>query len=258
MLEKRWLLAETKALANSDPDLACRRRYGELLSEVQEEGLNAGEIEKSKTIYSISEARSCWIKAEAYKPTGVALGCPLPDRKTTFLFWRLSRLAMQWLGNQTGNSNSFAFVPKDWYHVTIANWSHFDLHRDISEITETKVRIVNEVLKTNPSSINIRFAGLLITRAGRLIVPGYPTDGLIFRLRRELVARIPELSINLPVTAHIKLGHLLYPLNHEKSIAFQKWLTGCGKIIDRTVSFSSIHTPIQDIALSNAIIRETQ
>jgi hypothetical protein len=250
----RCILDKKEESPDSIDEMACCNRYTELINEVREGGLISTEIDKNRTLVRTDGGR-IWVAAQAYKPTGVALGHPLPDPATEKLLWEVSCEAEQWLSSRLHKGDSFAFVPCESYHVTLNNYKHFDFQEKtaIVDMPEHFIPEINEVIRNVENPVSIKFSGLIITQGGKLIVPGYPLDGKFFYLRRELVAKIQLLDVNLPKIAHIKLGHILTYLDHETVMSFQAWLTDCRTITDRVVMFDSIHTPSCDIPLKKTI-----
>jgi hypothetical protein len=100
------------------------------------------------------------------------------------------------------------------------------------------------VLHSGKGPVNLQLHGLIVTHWGRLIVPGYPDDGLLYRLREQLAGEVPQLRANLPNTAHIKLGHVLAPLNREESRGLWECVTRCGEHIHEHVSFDHLYSPL--------------
>ena len=239
----------------ADPDFSCRLRYSQLSSELQQNGLNLAKIEESRTVFTEEAGEHYWVKPEAYRPTGVALGCPLPDEDMTTLLWTVAYLAEQFMCAQAHSRPLFAFVPREWYHVTVVNRSHFDCDRNIIGLDNGEFEKAKEIVHHGLGPIGIRFTGLILTADGRLIVPGYPTDGRFYALRRELSTRIQPLSRNLPLTAHIKIGHVTWPLDKELIKVFVDELTRYGEGISASLLFRSAYTPAGNIPLDDDTVK---
>jgi hypothetical protein len=226
----------------------CRRRYGELARECRRDGMNSAEIEQSRRDLTRKTAAGWWLKVRAYAPTGIALGNPLPHRMLTRLLQSICTSADCRLRDLTGiNGPTLALVPSDNYHVTIVNKRHFDepTAGSYRRLTPKEALVVQHVLRTHwGQPLRIVFRGLILTRSGRLIVPGYPEGARLFRLRADLHQAVPTLRVNVPSTAHVKLAHLLVDLDPSRTAGFLKWLAAQGSAIDACVEFDDVYTPV--------------
>ncbi len=233
----------------------CANRYAALARELGTKGLDREEIEKSRMLNSFFEGPRAYLRPRAYKPTGVALGCPLPDPEFQSLLFEVVLSSNNFIQRISRKpAPSVALVPPSFYHVTIVNRDHFDLggeNRHIQCITPREraliVRVVRQCFRRSP--ISVRFKGLLITRSGRLFVPGYTESPAFFRLRDDLYSAMAILRRNAPVTAHIKLGHLLVHLQGRLLRLFERWLIDEASRIDMKLQFDTIYTPAGNIRL---------
>ncbi len=147
---------------------------------------------------------------------------------------------------------TFAFVPPDWYHVTLLNRAHFDVTAlsSITMMTENERRLAQDVIaKSDANPIMLHLNGLILTSTGRLIVPGFPSDDRMYELRSRLVEELPQLQINAPITAHIKLGHVLTKLNLAE---FKKLLDYVALYEEHTsarLTFDDVYTPLGRIPI---------
>jgi len=227
----------------SHPDTVCRACYISLARECRRRGLDSSEIERSARMLSYPVGAMYYLKDVAYKPTGIALGCPLPDKQITRRLWRLSRLVDKYLVTLCcGRKPTFAFVPPDWYHVTLVNRSHF-ASTAITLMTEEERKVAQDVIaQVGGGPIVLHINGLVLTTGGRLIIPGFPSDDRLYELRARLVETLPQLGINVPTAAHIKLGHVLTQLNEAELGGFLTFLTLCGEHISSRLTFDNVYT----------------
>ncbi|MEW6738254.1 MAG: hypothetical protein AB1489_43675, partial [Acidobacteriota bacterium] len=177
-------------------DRYCRARYLFLARECHRQGLNTDEIFRSANQLSYLINGNWYLKDVAYQPTGIALGCPVPDKRIKEKLWRLSKLIANYIGQASDRQQpTFAFVPPDYYHITVLNRSHFDCSSDYREslfLSETEKRISEDVIaQVCRVPLVFHINGLIITSAGRLIVPGFPNDDRIYKLRANLVKALP-------------------------------------------------------------------
>jgi hypothetical protein len=237
--------------SESRADGACRARYALLERQCRTQGLQQAEVERSKFQLTRVVHNAYFLKSEAYTPTGVALGCPLPDRNVSRRLWRLSRLVERRLAALcTDQQPTFAFVPPDSYHVTLVNKSHFDF-TDIALLTQNeRERVQTLIRQVCADPIVTDFRGFVLTAHGRLIACGYPKDDQLQRVRMSLVEAFPQLQVNLPSTAHIKLGHVLLRLEMPKLETLLKWVYLCGQHLSARITFRDVYTPAGRIALA--------
>lgn len=240
----------TPSSPRGHPDAVCRARYLFLARECRRQGLDPSEVERSARELSYAIDMMYYLKSAAYKPTGVALGCPLPDKRVAKRLWRLSRLADKCLTALCrGRRKRFAFVPPDWYHVTLVNRSHFEFTEIISMTEDEREDARKVIAQISGGLIVLHLNGLVLTAGGRLIVPGFPSDDRVYELRSRLVEAMPQLRINVPITAHIKLGHVLAPLNADELKILLSWVALCGEHVSARLIFYDVYTPAGRIAL---------
>jgi hypothetical protein len=154
------------------------------------------------------------------------------------------------LAGLTGTiSPAIALVPPSFYHVTVVNRDHFDLKNEVSIVASLsrgqKVSIARSLAKVAPDglSIQIRFSGFLLTTEGRLIVRGYPADEQLFAMRRACRECVRALGCRVPITAHLKIGHLLTPLTIPQVRAFYSWFNEEAQRIMSILCFRDAYTP---------------
>ncbi len=226
------------------PDYA--RYYDGVARECRQAGLVAAEVARSARGLVERSGRGYVLKDIAFKPTGVALGRPLPNASVARLLWGLVQQLeglMKILHPRT--QRIFGYVPPEWYHVTVVNWTHFERHRRVHNLSsEAQKRAKQVVSEFGAHPLSIRFAGLVLTRGGRLLVPGYPRDRRLHRIRRRLVECVPEFAEHVPPAAHIKLGHLLVRLPKSELTFLLDFLSLCSGILDRCVVFHNLYTPV--------------
>lgn len=231
---------------NPDPadfNRQSRSRYIQLGKELLCQGLDSEQIRESLHELSFRDGDVCYLRPEAYQPTGIALGSPLPSRKFTHLLWRISRLTDKYFASLSGcGETTLALVPKDWYHVTLVNRTHYKLS-SITLMSDKEKRKASEVICENlDDPIRVFFSGLLLTGNGCLIVPGFPCDHQLYELRAKVAKELPALSVNLPNTVHIKLGHLLTNLEDEQLLSVNGWLYRCSLHLNHILSFNDFYT----------------
>ncbi len=234
---------------------SCHSRYRYLVREYRRKGVDRLELERSLLRLSTKDSHRCFLKDVAVKPTGFALGHPLPDHRMTRRLWNISNLLEQRLEQLWQSSgNNMAYVPPAAYHVTLVNRSHFDCtpEADFEPMDANELRIAQKVIREIcHKPLSIYFCGLILTHTGRLILPGYPCDDRFFALRQGLVDAVPSLRVNLPVTAHIKLGHLLrVPIQYDMDALFST-LHHLGFHVSGRLSFIDVYSPMARIPFHN-------
>ncbi len=224
-----------------------------MLRETRLKGLNPAQIRRSAQELSEPAGGMMRVRDAACRPTGVALGCPLPDPRAARRWWRLARLVDGCLtALQPGSSPAFAYVPPPLYHTTLLNYTHFDesaadsIHPLSREVWQEVTRAV-DALQTGP--ITLECQGLILTHSGRLLVTGFPADDSLYRLRAGIAAAVPGLRTHIPETVHFKLGHLLV-LPPEGTLAeLLAFVARCGQHVSARLTFTALHTPQGDIPL---------
>src|ERR1035437_3163876 len=107
-------------------DDRCRSIYRKIARDCRRHGLDHREIFQSVTELSETIGFTTFVRSRAYQPTGVALGCPLPDPQVARLLWRLAKLMDARLKLLFGGPGPhFAFVPAASYHITVWNRSYY-------------------------------------------------------------------------------------------------------------------------------------
>ncbi len=203
-------------------------------------------VERTGTIWTVRHV--------AYKPTGVALGCPLPDARATRRFWRIAQVVDHHLRGLSadGAPEPFAYVPANWYHATLLNYTHFDdcAAGEIRPLgAEDWPDLCQAVAEANAGPISVECSGLVLTRSGRLLVTGFPDSEAVYRLRACVAERLPGLRTHIPATVHFKLGHLLTCPAESDRERLLAHVALCGQHISARLTFSSVHTPLGTIAL---------
>lgn len=228
-------------------DATCRSSYNNLRNEFLMSGIDRNEVAKSRSLL-YDDGTTIWVDKAAFYPTGVALGCPLPDSDfCQHLFAVASLFARKIKSIVSSDESVFSLVPKECYHVTIVNFSHFDCTYHKEDVVALDplsfVQVQRYFRKTLFPAPRIQFRGLLLTRSGRLIVPGYATNPTAFMVRSELADLVPQFQTNLPNTLHIKLGHILADLPSSSKQRCQHVVDELGDGISTDISFNNIFTP---------------
>lgn len=166
------------AVSSNDPRIKCRLRYDELAEECRSNGLEASEIDATLALSTRIKDGSAWLKSRAFKPTGVALGCPLPDRLCQEALQRLAvQVDMKLRYLRKINKPAFAAVPPDSYHITLANYDHFDLRDNggpVSRLRPSHKSIIEKLIATEEyGHLRFRLSGVVLTRQGRLMIRGH-------------------------------------------------------------------------------------
>lgn len=233
-----------------DPDAVCRALYRTIARECRRYGLAQDQIQKSLELIQQIGGRY-YLKEIAYKPTGIALGCPLPDPRVTRKLWRITQLVEGYLKSLCpGNEKTFAFVPPDSYHITLVNRSHFEVTPTVAPMTEEEKERAQQILaQIGQGAIIVHLNGLILTRTGRLIVPGFPSDDRLYEIRSRLSESLPDLCVRVPGIVHVKLGHVLVSLDMQKTQSLLCWIMRCGELVSFRLSFDDVYTPIGRIPL---------
>lgn len=228
----------------------CRAEYIRLARQVQRQGLSVPEIEQSVLDFAEVKNGKAWVKSLAYSPTGVALGCPLPDEHLSRYFWKIAQLMESKLQGWSRSSEPvFAYVPKESYHITILNRSHYET-TSVFPMEEDEFPPVKEAMaKIHLERIHILSCGLVLTSAGKLFVKCLPADDRILELREHLIKEVPFLRVNAPRMIHIKLGHILTPLDKAKTCELLAWLQRLDQLVIGQLEFLDLYTPVGRIGL---------
>ena len=230
--------------------LICRKEYIRLEREVKQQGISLEAVETcQKTLVNFQNGR-WFLKPIAFLPTGVALGCPLPEKRTQKLFYRVAELTEKWF-QSTGDVTfpSFAYVPPQSYHITIVNRSHYEFNDVVPLTGDEKRTFEKAILKLNIRKISVVTQGLFLTHTGRLFIKCLALDDEILNLRSFLAESFPQLQTNVPRLVHIKIGHLMKALNKKELVEFYAWLERLGHYTISRLDFSDLYTPVGRIEL---------
>jgi len=233
-----------------DADAHCRRRYEQLRTEVETGGIEEVAIAKSVTRLSTVTESGVVLRPLACEPTGIALGAPFPEVVVEPLWSLATNFVQQAETLVAADAPTFAFVPSPLLHITVVNRRHFDVSSDIGNLTTDEYFVVRDVITSvvkEPITIDLR--GIILTTGGRLIVPGYPTSNVLYRLRQRIVERLPQLAVNLPITVHVKLGHLLVAPPVSGANRLLKLVAMLDQQFGTTASFLDFYTPAGRIAI---------
>ena len=152
-----------------------------------------------------------WLDERFYLPTGLAFGMPLPpDLERAALSLLDELLGRVGIGSQAGEVGVVR-VPTGCLHVTLLSKSHYTQTDGVlSFIEPEEVRRAAEALRDLPSRpVEIRFRGLLVCPEGRVMIPGYPSDDTLFRIREAIRRALGERQYYTSRMAHMKLAHLV-------------------------------------------------
>lgn len=220
-----------------------------IANELYHNGLDLRAIQKTSNNLINILPTQCLLREEAYKPTGIALGCPLPESKQFELF-ALSHLVDARLREYSSSEQpSFAYVPADSYHITIANRTHYE-SSVVSYLNGEELEAVKALIhKLHLQTIRVIAAGLILTYSGHLLVKCLPIDDKILQLRTQLAHNFRWLRTNMPTMAHIKLGHLMVPLVNSQLQSFNAWLAMIEQHAIFDLVFTDVYTPQGRISL---------
>lgn len=229
----------------------CRLEYIRLARHLYRRGLDTNTIQK--TWQSLVENRpdGCFLKCEAYHPTGLALGCPLPNVQATEAFTRVTRLMEGWLARAVCPTHpAFSCVPARDYHITVLNRTHYEFSPEYYPLSENERQAIEKIIiQLGFGQITILTSGLLLTHSGRLFVKCLPMDDHILHLRDVLTNAFPQLRVHVPRMIHIKLGHLNVSLSPNETKEFLAWLQRLENHVIYSMVFTDIYTPAGRISL---------
>ncbi|HEY5959010.1 MAG TPA: hypothetical protein VIV60_20765 [Polyangiaceae bacterium] len=227
----------------------CAVIYRRLHAVTRREGLSQRHVDDSRQRHSSTKDGVVFVTPDAYQPTGVALGHPLPDVRVTRRLWRLTRLIDRYLSS-FGDAHPFAFVPSSSYHVTIYSRSHFD-RGAVFDMERTEHEVVERLLSdAQIGSTAIDFHGMLLSKEGRVLVCGYPVDDGLWRIRDSFTGKVAMAGGNPPTTAHIKLGHVLIAPTLERVRKLSEFLDRCSQHVSERIVFADVFTPAGRISLT--------
>jgi hypothetical protein len=228
----------------------CLSIYRNIERELRHKGLDDNMIKYSAESLSDDVGGSYYLNEIAYKPTGIVLGSPLINNSYLDRVDSLLKSIDSWLKRYIKCTEScISIVPKEWRHVTIVNFSHYE-YTDVSFMDKTCYDSVSDFISNlNIGEIVVYPVGTLLTTAGKILVKCLPADDKLLYLRTCLSNAFPELRINMPKTIHIKICHLRKMIEYDDLLKF----VGVLKILDSYVadylSFSDLYTPEGRITL---------
>ncbi len=236
---------ETKNLSLTTYRETCKNFYNFLNRNVRKYGLDKTEIERlsNKYIKKIKDKYS--LSDDVFKPTGLALGVPLPSNIINKNFDHISFVINNYLNKiKSEQKNLFVKVPSEFLHITIVNRTHFAISNKIQTLTENEYdKLVSIVQENIKFQVAISLNGLILTQTGSIIIAGYFLDDKIFNLRKKISSNMPELSKRLPCAAYIKLGHLFHPIDNSYFYEFLSLLNYLSYWIHDILIFDSFYTP---------------
>lgn len=230
--------------------LICRKEYIRLAREVKQKGISQEAVDTCRETLADLQDRRWFLKPIAFSPTGIALGCPLPQKHIQKLFYRMAELVERWF-QSAGEIDIplFAYVPSHAYHITIVNRSHYEFNEVIPLTMDEKDVFEKAISKLNIRKISVITNGLFLTHTGRVFVKCLVLDDAILKLRSFLTATYPQLQTNVPRLVHIKIGHLMKVPNEQELMAFNAWLERVGHYSISRLDFTDLYTPAGRIEL---------
>ena len=243
----------------ADPRHGALEKMREMTVEFERDGIPSENARRSLVNDSRVMDGRFFLRVHAFKPTGVALGYPLPSRRLEATFSALCDNAEEILQRICGNCGPvLSRVPPEAYHITLVNRTHFDDGRSkVRPMTRAeKAQAERIVCEQECGSIAVRYRGLLATKSGRLMVPALLDDTRVFRLKDALRdgvlggrRRQPVLAAKYPVHTLTKLGHIVVPLEGVRLRRFLDWLREEGAKIDASARFTDAYTQLGRIPL---------
>jgi hypothetical protein len=230
----------------------CRALYEQIEAATMECGLDREQVRLSADRYRERSAGRDFVTPDAYRPTGAALGCPLPDEEVSAKLSRVAEELERFLRTAHPDADSwFAFVPASSYHVTVVNRGHYDTSKVVN-LDASMRRNLAGVVGGYPA-ITLDLAGITLTRQGRVLAKCVPRNDDLGTLRRLIVSRIPKLAENVPRTAHIKLGHVLLPLTGVQISEFIRFAKSFDEFARGALLFCDLFTPAGRVPLGSAV-----
>jgi hypothetical protein len=232
-----------------------------LAAEFEHDGVPAEKARRSLVEDSRSLRGHLFLRVHAFKPTGVALGYPLPTLGLQSLFSEVCDHAEEFLRHLCGVKGSMlSRVPPTAYHITLVNRTHFEAlpdKRNVHPINSIEKGQIERIIRAQDcGAVVVRYRGLLMTSSGRLMVPAYPEDTCLLCLKEALRAgvfggrsRQPVLGQNYPGHTLTKLGHLVVGLHGLHLRDFIGWMHEEGGKIDVYAKFTDVYTQLGRIAL---------
>lgn len=243
---RRVMTAESES---QHPDAECRRQYLRIHRRTWRVGLDAAKVHDSKFKYAVAQGADMEVTVDAYRPTGVALGHPLPCAQTTQRLFRFAKLVERKL-SQWGERPCFAFVPPAAYHITLYNRSHFDRGHVFDLCREEQRKAEQVIAAANAGRVIVDLNGFVVSSDGRLLARGYPQDETLFHLRRQLAGALPAGAAQPSVLAHVKLGHLLVCPSLQQVRELSDWLGRCSHHLSKRLVFEDAFTPLGRVMLN--------
>lgn len=232
----------------------CQQEYRRLARELGQRGISASQVERCRVALSEAGREGWQVIQAAYLPTGAALGCRLTEKNTERLFGRCARLMAGWLAQEVGKAGEagLALVPAEAYHITVVNRSHYEVNEVVAISSEEKQEIEAQVRRMGVGRISVMSCGVQVTHFGRVYIKCLPCDDKILRLRNQLGEGFPQLRTNIPRMLHIKIGHLIKPLNAGELLRFMSFMERMGQAVVRRLDFDDLFTPAGRISLMDA------
>ncbi|MDA8137790.1 MAG: hypothetical protein M0036_03980 [Desulfobacteraceae bacterium] len=236
---------------------ACRDNYEEIKTKILNCGLDEKAVGRSSADLSqIEDKGTIYLKKCACYPTGLALGCPLPQRGVEEMLWETAiavRSHIQKIIGKGRDKGGLAFVPKSGYHTTIVNRTHYENSDCIEYLSPVEFQTAERVLLPyQRGPIIIDYNGMILAPTGTLLVPGYPKGECLFHVRQCLEDQVEKFKEKAPQTAHIKLGHLINLLDDRQLSTLLDFIYHLGESLNFSIAFSEVFTPLGNIPLDNA------
>ncbi len=224
--------------------LICRNEYIRLAREVAQKGISQDALDTCrKTLVDYQDGK-WFLKPIAYLPTGVAMGCPLPQLHSQKIFYQAAQLIEKWVhGANDPSLPVFAYVPPQSYHITIVNRSHYEFNDVVPLTIDEKNKVENTIAKLKINQVSVATSGYFLTHTGRLFVKCLVLDDTVLDLRTVIAESHPQFRTNIPRLVHIKIGHLMKNFKKQELLEFTAWLERLGHYSISRIDFRDLYTP---------------
>lgn len=227
----------------------CTAEYARLKRELYRGGLDVGALDRTRQALSEIRDGRAFLKVDAYRPTGLALGRPLPQGRQRRRLFRLACLVEARLTRLVDSAApAFAHVPPAFYHITVVNRTHYEFTSVEDLQPEEKAQAEKIISDLGIDIIQVVSYGLLLTRSGRLLLECLPVDDQVLHLRGVLTRALPQFAINVPKLVHVKLGHVMAPLTGSQLDVLELCLRKVEIHACFSMSFSDLYTPLGRIS----------
>lgn len=194
-----------------------------------------------------------FLKTYAFKPTGVAIGCPLPFNVQKTFSTVCDQIDYFLKSEFLLKSPVISRVPPNYYHITLVNRTHFSLKGAKNKVhplnSHEKSQVDHIVQQSNFCPIIINYQGLLINKEGRLLIPAYPINNNIENLKIALRDGVvdgrkkqPVFKQHFSILLWTKLAHIVVPIEQSKALQLLQFIQKIGSEINFKIEFHDVYT----------------